>query len=1410
MLSFDTAGSAGQESNSPRSLGVVPPLLHMTIPFPMITSEIVFVPSTDGNHDDGAGSITIYAKDFRVVVFQLPSAESYTSLEKIAFPFFRESFSLSHRNSSVSGLAAGKWKMHSWSDQLKREGLNRRKSPRVPWTSLRLSGLSGFSNKAYYGTIVVPSTIAKAAKQGDVTSLIAATNHREGGYFPVYTWGCWDGENELYGAALLRGRRPASAYRNKFTHERGEISEDLELMEAIYVAANTRQFIDTGARVPIQVIDTGVDPSPAGQTTGLLVDLYGRQCAFRFLSLSADSLCDSYFALYATIVRAHLNEADEQYQTLRDFRTSPAVTKWSQLAIDYIYHAREIVTTLRKHHQVFIQGGVAGLSAEASLSALTQLLVDPYARSLPGFCDLIRKEFLALQYTFGVLPPQRIRSSVLPARVQEWEVGMFHFLYCVWVLTEFQPTMFEFGSPLLIFMCDSLFDERFGTFAFADEASRRQMGAPTKTMSIFHYILDPDHVESFTNPTYRPHNGILEPVVGAVNIWWEYLLRWSSPADLTASVIAKVRVAVRRKEPKPVVVLERLDLSTLCANDLQSIDNAFSLSLANNVFVSLPASILCLTRLQTLNLSFNEFAKAPPLLAYFSTLRSLTIKRNPMDDISGVMWSRLAHLHTLNLDTNKLTDFPAHLFSTSTCLESLHLTGNHISLLPSELSLIDSLTFLDISRNRLRSFPYSACSLPNLKFLILSHNRLGTLPSRLSQLTSLEVLNVSDNKLVHLPDLPQRVNFFDASENGLVALPSSMGLLMDVTVVKLTANKLTDLPHGMAHCVSLQQLFLGANKFTVLPPVVKEFRELLTLELRRNYLAEIPTWLVQLQLLKSLNVSDNNLSDLPHTLSSMPALDHLVVDHNPLTRMPSEVVQSSDSAFILDYLRQLNQGSQASYRLKLMVVGQENVGKTSCIRALARDGTWEPLSRPGTQAAPLDNLSTDGIDIRDYHVRVRELELAKHKPARSKLTKAFSGLATVKSKKGDKEKDKTGDVRSLPFLLFSLCCLFICRLKSLSTFGILLDRRSMYSPPPLSLSLFSFSFLTCDPSLICEYTTHQLFLQNRCVYLIVFNLADPDTDRVTFWLQSLVSRIDVVNTPIVMVGTHADDPSFATSKNSATALMNKLRDRHRSQFPTLRKMRYFPVSCSTGEGVTDLRLSLQEVIARQPSLGELYPKSYILLEQMLQDRRATYPNLPVIDRAQLLGLGAVCGMGEAKQVIDCVMFLSRIGSVLYFPDDPLISNLVVLDPQWLIDVMATLFTTKNSWIRDGLLKHSDLPHIWKEYPAPIHPFLIHLFHRFQICFLLPTSFWSNATQILNSPSSSSASNLGSSSLATATPSSSDESDLLDVRRSSDPIGKTSSRSSLSTSPSASKLAVQLSVRWFLLTFSFLRRRWTTC
>lgn len=78
-----------------------------------------------------------------------------------------------------------------------------------------------------------------------------------------------------------------------------------------------------------------------------------------------------------------------------------------------------------------------------------------------------------------------------------------------------------------------------------------------------------------------------------------------------------------------------------------------------------------------------------------------------------------------------------------------------------------------------------------------------------------------------------------------------------------------------------------------------------------------------------------------------------------------------------------------------------------------------------------------------------------------------------------------------------------------------------------------------------------------------------------------------------------------------------------------------------------------------------------------------------------------------------------VGTLIYFDEPKLgLNDMVILDPQWLADVMATLVTFKANFVNDGILQREYLHQVWKQYPIELHETLLRLLMNFGVAFPL--------------------------------------------------------------------------------------------
>lgn len=199
---------------------------------------------------------------------------------------------------------------------------------------------------------------------------------------------------------------------------------------------------------------------------------------------------------------------------------------------------------------------------------------------------------------------------------------------------------------------------------------------------------------------------------------------------------------------------------------------------------------------------------------------------------------------------------------------------------------------------------------------------------------------------------------------------------------------------------------------TELPTELFYLIHLTSLSLRSNNLSSLPPDIGQLGNLTSLDLSSNKISSLPPEIAQLRGLRELRLNNNPWIEPPPEIALAENNIqAILPYFTELSSANKIDYlnEVKLVLVGEGRVGKTSLAKA---------LSTPGYSLE--DEQSTEGITIRPWIIPGAQLGLPKdfrvniwdfggqeiyHATHQFFLTKRSVYLLVTESRKEDKHED---------------------------------------------------------------------------------------------------------------------------------------------------------------------------------------------------------------------------------------------------------------------------------------------------------------------------------------------------------------------------------------------------------------------
>jgi len=194
-----------------------------------------------------------------------------------------------------------------------------------------------------------------------------------------------------------------------------------------------------------------------------------------------------------------------------NFWTNLEQTGWFQFIYLMLKNANEISKTLQNNHSVLIHCS-DGWDRTAQLSSLSQLLLDPFYRTINGFAVLVEKDWLSFGHQFG------LRNGFSDKDKQDQASPIFlQFLDAVHQLLEQFPNAFEFNEKFLLFLAKTYRVNLYGTFMFNNDKERKERNAKVETASVWTEIFS--DLKPYLNIYYDAKSAkILEPNYSYYNL----------------------------------------------------------------------------------------------------------------------------------------------------------------------------------------------------------------------------------------------------------------------------------------------------------------------------------------------------------------------------------------------------------------------------------------------------------------------------------------------------------------------------------------------------------------------------------------------------------------------------------------------------------------------------------------------------------------------------------------------------------------------------------------------------------------------------------------------------------------------------------------------------------------------------
>ena len=201
-------------------------------------------------------------------------------------------------------------------------------------------------------------------------------------------------------------------------------------------------------------------------------------------------------------------------------------------------------------------------------------------------------------------------------------------------------------------------------------------------------------------------------------------------------------------------------------------------------------------------------------------------------------------------------------------------------------------------------------------------------------------------------------------------------------------------------------------------------------------------------------------------------------------------------------------------------------------------------------------------------------------------------------------------------------------------------------------------------------------------------------DYLHFWLSSVSSLAsqhtdDLIRLPsgklpkrlppVILVCTHADQCQ-EDAKDRARKIYGTLRSEAKPYGKHLCKTYFVVDNTTSGRGdecpdVHRLRKEIRAVTEQLPQMRQLIPIKWLRFEDVLLKNKSENGE-PFISLEEARMVALECGIEDDEQFVTLLNFLHDQRILIHFDDTPELMNMVILDPQWLIDLFRKVITVK--------------------------------------------------------------------------------------------------------------------------------------
>ncbi|NJN63246.1 MAG: hypothetical protein HC795_18555, partial [Coleofasciculaceae cyanobacterium RL_1_1] len=233
------------------------------------------------------------------------------------------------------------------------------------------------------------------------------------------------------------------------------------------------------------------------------------------------------------------------------------------------------------------------------------------------------------------------------------------------------------------------------------------------------------------------------------------------------------------------------------------------------------------------------------------------------------------------------------------------------------------------------------------------------------------------------------------------------------------------------------------------------------------------------------------------------------------------------------------------------------------------------------------------------------------------------------------------------------------------------------------------------------HSTHQFFLTERSVYILVADTRKENTDFY-YWLRVVETLSN--GSPVIVVKNEKQNRQCDLDERSL-----------RAEFLNLKEI--LAVNLADNRGLAELQNTLQNYLCHLPHVGMNVPIPWANIRAVLENLSQ---NHNFITRDRYFELCRNNGFDTEKEMLVASKFLHDLGICLHFQNVRGLRKLLILKPTWATGSIYKILDHKQIKADFGRFNDDDLETIWDEGDAAkMRDELLDLMMHFGLCYEIP-------------------------------------------------------------------------------------------